>query len=361
MKPEPLIFDFPIDGFDLEKLPMDSDLLRSNPEMLRDAVSSYFAEQFKTLGGEAQISIRDGTVSVRWVPESGLAGLVKFGTELLQRGDSDTGIILLQAALARMPDNPVILYNLGIAYSDKKRLPEAIALLSKCVEIQSGDARSWIALGVALSRNKQDKDAEKALRRGIELDPEDGYGFKNLGGLVARRNPEEGLKLLARASLLLPDDPVAQCSYGMALLENGQATEADKVLKRVVEMAPLTEAAEDARTALTRIAQGAMQKPSGGMPRMDAVMYCLAAMRLFRESPELVRTLTYEITLLGRNGLDINDPTPKYSLKTLPGAFSGLHLVSYLYVGMKELSPAMDAGIDLSKEYEQARQIFKKT
>ena len=30
--------------------------------------------------------------------------------------------------------------------------------------------------------------------------------------------------------------------------------------------------------------------------------------------------------MLGRTGLDINDPTDKYTLKALPGKFSGLHL-----------------------------------
>jgi hypothetical protein len=34
--------------------------------------------------------------------------------------------------------------------------------------------------------------------------------------------------------------------------------------------------------------------------------------------------------MLGRNGLDINDPTDKYTLKALPGKFSGLHLLAVM-------------------------------
>ena len=54
----------------------------------------------------------------------------------------------------------------------------------------------------------------------------------------------------------------------------------------------------------------------------------------------------------------MNDPTPKYTLKTLPGQFSGLQLVAYLYVGMKKLAPDADAGIDLAREYAQALELM---
>ena len=66
-----------------------------------------------------------------------------------------------------------------------------------------------------------------------------------------------------------------------------------------------------------------------------------------------------EITLLGRQGLDINDPEQKYELRTLPGSYSGLQLVSMMYVGMKRLQPAADTGFDLSKEYQAALSLHE--
>jgi hypothetical protein len=59
-------------------------------------------------------------------------------------------------------------------------------------------------------------------------------------------------------------------------------------------------------------------------------------------------------------GPDINDPTRKYRLNSLPGEFSGLQLVAYTYVGLKSLDPNQDAGIDLSREYAQAKQLFER-
>ena len=95
-----------------------------------------------------------------------------------------------------------------------------------------------------------------------------------------------------------------------------------------------------------------------GMPgglRMDAVMYLLDALTTFRGmDKKAVERVTYEIGMLGRTGIDVNDPTRRYTLKSLPGERSGLELVCILYAGMKSIAPEADAGFDLATEYEAA-------
>ena len=66
------------------------------------------------------------------------------------------------------------------------------------------------------------------------------------------------------------------------------------------------------------------------------------------------------LPFLGINGLDINDPTSRYSLKSLPGTFSGLHLVCLEYVSFKQFAPEMDIGFDLSAEYRSAQTLFER-
>jgi len=39
---------------------------------------------------------------------------------------------------------------------------------------------------------------------------------------------------------------------------------------------------------------------------------------------------------------------------TLPGEFTGLQLMSYIYVAFKQIAPEQDIEFDLSTEYEQA-------
>jgi hypothetical protein len=48
------------------------------------------------------------------------------------------------------------------------------------------------------------------------------------------------------------------------------------------------------------------------------------------------------------NGLDVNDSTPKYRLRSLPGEFSGLHLVAIEYVAFKQVTPQTDIGFDFA-------------
>jgi hypothetical protein len=102
-----------------------------------------------------------------------------------------------------------------------------------------------------------------------------------------------------------------------------------------------------------------MRKATGGNIRMDVVMYCLSALNLFKNDLELCKKVTFEIALLGQQGLDINNPDKKYRLKCLDGEFTGLHLVSYMYVGMSIIMPGQDAGIDLSEEFKVAQSLFE--
>ena len=57
----------------------------------------------------------------------------------------------------------------------------------------------------------------------------------------------------------------------------------------------------------------------------------------------------------GRRGLDVNDPEPKYELRTLPGEYSALSVVSIMVAAFQQFAPGTDLGIDLAREYEMAQ------
>jgi len=73
-----------------------------------------------------------------------------------------------------------------------------------------------------------------------------------------------------------------------------------------------------------------------------------------------VQKIGFEIAILGTRGLDINDSTPKYTLQSMPGKFSGLHLLCFEYVAFQQIAPGKDIGFDLSAEYQTARSLFEK-
>jgi hypothetical protein len=96
------------------------------------------------------------------------------------------------------------------------------------------------------------------------------------------------------------------------------------------------------------------------MERMDAVMYCLGALEKYEKMPpDKVRQVGFEVAMLGMNGIDVNDPEPKYHLKSLPGSFSGLHLLCLEYVSFKQFAPEQSIGFDLSAEYRSAQTLFE--
>jgi hypothetical protein len=64
--------------------------------------------------------------------------------------------------------------------------------------------------------------------------------------------------------------------------------------------------------------------------------------------------------MLGSCGLSLNDPTKPHTLQSQHGAFFGLHLLCLQYVGFQLLDPTIDVGIDLSAEYQAAREIHRR-
>jgi hypothetical protein len=48
-----------------------------------------------------------------------------------------------------------------------------------------------------------------------------------------------------------------------------------------------------------------------------------------------VQKIGFEIAILGTRGLEINNPTQKYTLQSMPGKFSGLHLLCFEYVAFQ--------------------------
>lgn len=65
------------------------------------------------------------------------------------------------------------------------------------------------------------------------------------------------------------------------------------------------------------------------------------------------------IAVMGQRGLAANDAAQKYRLQSLPGQYSGLHLVCVMFVGFQMVAPEHSIGFDLSKEFAVAKSIHK--
>lgn len=47
------------------------------------------------------------------------------------------------------------------------------------------------------------------------------------------------------------------------------------------------------------------------------------------------------------------------SLRTLPGKFSGLHLLAIMYAAFQQIDPTIDTGVDFAAEYKAAMEMQK--
>jgi tetratricopeptide (TPR) repeat protein len=253
----------------------------------------------------------------------------------------------------------VLLYNLGMAYSDVGKLDRAVTLLRRLLTVQPGHANGRVALGTALVRQHRHEEARVELERAVADDPSNPWAHSNLGAcLLSLERAEEAVGHLRKATELQPTYERAWCGLGQALEATGDTAGADEAYRQTLALAEVGPAADIAREARSRIAAEAFRQAMPGTPRMDAVMYCLGALERFGQmTPDEIQKVGFEIAVLGMGGLDVNDPTPQYRLRNLAGEFSGLHLVSLQYVAFKITAPGQNIGFDLAQEYEAAKAL----
>lgn len=360
MTPEPLKFVIPIDVFDAMLLPEGE--RDPGTDSFRQAVRTYYQQEFAPLGGSVQIDIDGQRIEVTWEPEEAYAeGLFEHALRLLRDGRLVDAVPLLQALTAVEPENIDAHYNLGMALSDLGALEDAKLQLLRVTHLAPGHVNALVALGVALSRSGDPAAAKRRLQQAVERAPNNGYAQRNLGAVLGNLGETQAAgQHLREAYRLLPADQQSVYGYARWFIDFGgedEWAEADRLLKEAIELDPDTQLAELARQARSDIAQQRFRGATVS-PRMDAVMYCLGALEKFAAlSASEVQQVAFEIAMLGQRGLDANDPDVTYTLRTLPGSYTGLHLVCLMYVGFKQAAPEMEVGFDLATEYEAAQQL----
>lgn len=325
------------------------------------AVQEYFASQFSGQGGAAEIAVTQDRVVIRWKESSAAQSLVEVGADHLKQGDYDKGIAILRRALERNPSNAAALFNLGMGLGDREENEEALEVLERLVTVQPNYPGAWVALGVAQARAGRLEKAIWAFREAVTRDSQDGFARKNLGASLSQAGRLDDAQVhLKAAVVLLQSDAQAWLNLAMNLEQSGEAAEAEIAYQRVMALAPGSQLSEKAELGRNRITTASFRE-SGGNLRPDVLNYCGEAIRMFGGMPkEEVHRITVEIAMLGAKGLSVNDASKKYKLRSLPGSFSGLHLLCIQYAGFKIIDPSVDIGFDIAAEYEEALRMHRK-
>ncbi len=358
-KPDALSFTLATEDFDVSLLPAHA--RDRNTPAFRDAVRSYLQNEFKGFGGWSSVQVDAERIEVSWTPDRQPPDPLEQIIGKLQRRDYGGAITLLQLFLSDRPNDVTLLYNLGMALSDVGRLAEAEEHLQHLISVAPDHVNARVALGVALQRQGQTARAIEVLHAAVGHAPDNLWAQRNLGAcLLSAGQFPEAEKCLRTATLISADDQQSWYGLAQALERLGKTADADAAYRKTIDVDEYNPLAEMAREALRAIAHKTFRDTLPGIARPDAVMYCLGAIEKFEKmSPSDVQRIAFEIATLGMKGLNVNDPDQKYQLKSLPGSFSGLHLVCLMYVGFKIVAPERDIGFDLAKEYGAAKSMHE--
>jgi Flp pilus assembly protein TadD len=72
---------------------------------------------------------------------------------------------VLELLLSDQADDPTLLHNLGMAYSDAGAIDRAVSLLRRLMAVQPDHVNGRVALGVALTRQRKYEEALPELER----------------------------------------------------------------------------------------------------------------------------------------------------------------------------------------------------
>jgi len=188
-----------------------------------------------------------------------------------------------------------------------KQARQAIEILKKCIELAPNHSNAYVALGFAYAEENDLNKAREHLVKALDIDPDNSYALKNLGGIWGKLGDNfKALYYLRKPFTSNPADPFTAYGLGVTYQELGDLESADRWFRKTLEMDAPSQIQELAKDGRREIAVNNLK--SKGF-RADAVFYCLSALNLFKNMPmQQVQTISFEIALEGRSGLDIKDP-----------------------------------------------------
>ena len=355
----PKIVFVKIADFDLSNLPT----AYQDPNVVgfEEYLKKHVTEDYSSGGLFVKVTIDNDTLIITGDIEAETES--EEGLDALQRGIYLKGKTIFEKLYDQYPTNTIVLYNLGMVYSDEGDLNKAISLLGDLTRISPTYAHGWVALAVAYLRNNQIVESNLAAQTAVELAPNDSYALRTAGFIASKLSSPEASILLENAVRFAPKDPIAI----LALAENLLATHKDEAIKKrvsalllqVIEVSPGSQWAKKAEDILRDIAYQEFRKTDG--LNSEAVSYCLSTLKTLKTmTPQEIGGVALETATLGESGLNVNSPDKVYQLRTLPGKYTGLNVVCIMHTALQQVAPGQDSGFDIKAEYDEALKQFNK-
>jgi tetratricopeptide (TPR) repeat protein len=177
------------------------------------------------------------------------------GIKLLDAGDTDGAIAVLNRAVELDPDLADAYFHLGIAYALIETRDAAVVEEQVTPTPTPGEKKQRVA---TTNSEKAFEKAVAAYKKRIDANGKDDVAYFNLGRAYNKLNEDEdAAKALKEAVELKPDDTEYQTELGAILVKLAQYREAIPPLKKAIELDPENSRAidllEDAEAGRKRI------------------------------------------------------------------------------------------------------------
>ena len=278
------------------------------------------------------------------------------GISLAKSGNLSKALSIFHALFEISPKNTEVLYNLGICLNEMQDYTEAEKYLERLVDLNPDYKNAKVALGFSLIHSGKIAKAEKILLEAITLDPKNVFALRNIGSITASKGDyHKALEFFLQAEKIEPTSRPVIFGIARTYFELNDLENSIVYIRKILDQNDLDEFYEKARELSTQITQKSFNSTD---IRYDAVFYCLAAFEKFEQMNLLqIRGVVSEIAMLGNSGFDVSNSERNYQITSLPGDFTGIQLISYMYVGFQMIDPDIDIGFDLSKEYQIAKKM----
>jgi len=161
------------------------------------------------------------------------------GQLLREAGQRSEAYLVLQDGLAKLPDNPDLLYGAAMLADMIDKPDEFERMMRKLIQIQPDHAHAYNALGYGLlERNERIPEALQLVEKALRLAPDDPAIMDSVGwAYYLSGKLKESEEMLRRAFAVDPDPEIA-AHLGEVLWMKGEKAEAKKVWQNGLNASP---------------------------------------------------------------------------------------------------------------------------
>lgn len=193
---------------------------------------------------------------------------IKRGSAAMRQGNPRAALTASLDALEAMPDDPLTIFNVGMALIELGEKEQAEARLRESIAINDNYRDPQYNLALILAERGDLEGAERHFRRAAEIDPEDIEArVRHADALTRLQRSDEAIELLEGVLAADAASPLAQLALGAAHQRAGSDSAARIALGKVLDAAPgaSAERAEaHYRLAVLAEANGAAQPGAPG-------------------------------------------------------------------------------------------------